>query len=142
MLCCDHVLLHWHNDSIRKHLRIQNLQEVFCVSYKNGNERPILQAPQEVAVAASKSRVVVDDLECLGKDSLPAKVTASSANENAQYLLSSSAYALRKGEGRYQNIMGLVNHVSYGFSNHFSCGIGMFPIFLFEAESSKLHPYG
>ena len=115
----------------------------FSVSHtKNGIERPILQAPLEVAVAASKSRVVIDDLEWLDIDSLPAKVTASSAkgNENAPYLLSSSAYALRKGEGRYQNIMGLVNHVSYGFSNHFSCGIGMFPIFIFEAESVEDTP--
>lgn len=54
--------------------------------------------------------------------------------QSARYLFSPNGYGLRKGEGYYQNVWVLYNQVSYGFSDHFSLGVGTLPIFLFGAD--------
>jgi len=50
-----------------------------------------------------------------------------------KYLISQTAYTLPKGEGYYQNIMALVNLVSYGITDHFSATAGVELISLFQA---------
>ena len=42
-----------------------------------------------------------------------------------------SSYGLRKGEGYYQNSWIFFNQVSYGFSDHFTLGVGFIPLFIF-----------
>lgn len=42
-----------------------------------------------------------------------------------------SGYGLKKGEGYYQNIGIMFNQVSYGFTDNFTMGIGIVPMFLF-----------
>jgi len=42
-----------------------------------------------------------------------------------------SSYGLRKGEGYYQNSWIFFNQVSYGFSDHFTLGVGIIPLFIF-----------
>lgn len=54
---------------------------------------------------------------------------------SSRYFFSPSGYGLRKGEGYYQNAWVLFNQVSYGFTDHFSMGVGMVPSFLFGGES-------
>ena len=44
-----------------------------------------------------------------------------------------SGYGLRKGEGYYQNIWVFFNQASYGFTDNFTLGIGVVPLFLFGA---------
>lgn len=62
-------------------------------------------------------------------------------NTNAgRYLFAPSAYNLRKGEGYYQNIWVFMNQVSYGFTNHFTCGLGVVPFFLFSSEGIEFSP--
>ena len=39
-----------------------------------------------------------------------------------------TGYGLRKGEGYYQNFYLLLNSASYGFTDHFTLGIGVIPI--------------
>lgn len=46
-----------------------------------------------------------------------------------------SGYGLRKGEGYYQNTWILLNQVSYGFSDNFTVGVGLIPLFLFGVTS-------
>ena len=45
-----------------------------------------------------------------------------------------SGYGLRKGEGYYQNIWVFFNQASYGFTDHFTLGVGVVPLFLFASE--------
>lgn len=62
-------------------------------------------------------------------------------NPNAgRYLFAPSAYNLREGEGYYQNIWVFMNQVSYGFTDHFTCGLGIVPLFLFGRESAQYSP--
>lgn len=56
----------------------------------------------------------------------------------ARYFWSPSGYGLKKGEGYYQNIWVFFNQASYGFSDHFSVGIGVVPLFLLGAESTPI----
>jgi hypothetical protein len=51
-------------------------------------------------------------------------------SQAARYFWAPNGYGLRKGEGYYQNVWVLFNQVSYGFTNNFSVGIGMVPLFL------------
>ena len=46
-----------------------------------------------------------------------------------RYIVASSAYNLRKGEGAYENSELFLNQVSYGFTDQFSLGLGFAPIF-------------
>ncbi len=63
------------------------------------------------------------------------------ANPNAtRYLFAPSAYNLRKGEGYYQNTWVFLNQVSYGFTDNFTCGIGVVPLFLFGKEAGQATP--
>ncbi|MFN7119260.1 MAG: hypothetical protein ACK4TA_20845 [Saprospiraceae bacterium] len=48
-----------------------------------------------------------------------------------RYFYGPNGYGLRKGEGYYQNVWVLLNQVSYGFTNNFSLGAGIVPLFLF-----------
>ena len=59
---------------------------------------------------------------------------------SSRYLFAPSAYNLRKGEGYYQNIWIFMNQVSYGFSDRFTCGIGLVPTFLFGGEAAQAMP--
>jgi len=45
-----------------------------------------------------------------------------------------SGYGLKKGQGYYQNTWVLLNQVSYGFTDHFTLGLGLVPTFLFGAR--------
>lgn len=49
-----------------------------------------------------------------------------------RYFYGPNGYGLRKGEGYYQNTWVMFNQVSYGFSDYFSVGTGIIPLFLFE----------
>lgn len=51
---------------------------------------------------------------------------------HSRYLFSPSAFNLKKGEGYYQNIYGVINSVNYGLSDHFTLGVGTEIISLFS----------
>lgn len=50
---------------------------------------------------------------------------------STRYFWGPSGYGLRKGEGYYQNTWVLLNQVSYGFTDNFTLGVGVVPLFLF-----------
>ena len=54
--------------------------------------------------------------------------------ENPQatrYFWGPNGYGLKKGEAYFQNIWILANQASYGFTDHFTLGLGTVPVFLF-----------
>ncbi len=59
---------------------------------------------------------------------------------SSRYLFAPSAYNLRKGEGYYQNTWIFMNQVSYGFTDRFTCGVGLVPTFLFGLEAAQAMP--
>jgi hypothetical protein len=50
--------------------------------------------------------------------------------QSARYFYSPNGYGLEKGSGYYQNTWVMFNQASIGFSNYFSLGLGMMPLFL------------
>lgn len=53
---------------------------------------------------------------------------------STRYFFGPAAYNLYQGEGYYQNSLLLINQVSYGFSDQFSAGVGVIPLFLFGLD--------
>ncbi len=58
--------------------------------------------------------------------------------QSARYFWAPNGYGLKMGEGYYQNYWVLFNQVSYGFTDNFSAGIGMIPLFLFAGTSTPI----
>jgi hypothetical protein len=63
--------------------------------------------------------------------SLLRKRTDAHGIRSGRYFYSPNAYGLRKGEGYYQNVWIFFNQLSYGFTDNFTMGVGMIPLFLF-----------
>jgi len=65
------------------------------------------------------------------------------SNPNStRYLFAPNAYALKKGEGYYQNTWVFMNQVSYGFTNKFTLGLGTVPLFLFgSGTGAEITPF-
>lgn len=58
--------------------------------------------------------------------------------QSSRYFWAPNAYSLKKGEGYYQNIWVLWNQVSYGFTDNFSLGAGIIPLFLFAGTPTPI----
>ena len=56
----------------------------------------------------------------------------------ARYFWQPNGYGLSKGEGYYQNILGLFNQASIGLTNNFSVGIGVVPLFHFSGAPTPV----
>jgi len=56
--------------------------------------------------------------------------------QSTRYFWSPNGYSLKKGEGYYQNVWIMFNQAVYGFTDHFSAGIGVIPAFLFAGSST------
>lgn len=68
----------------------------------------------------------------------PTNVRWSDYLQSSRYFFSPSGYGLRKGDAYYQNVWLLFNQFSMGFSDHFSAGIGLIPLFLFAGAASPV----
>ncbi|MCB0687537.1 MAG: hypothetical protein KDC53_13470 [Saprospiraceae bacterium] len=62
----------------------------------------------------------------------------SSELRSSQYFFTSNAYDLSKGDLYYRNIWVLWNQINYGFTNNFSLGLGIIPLFLFASEVTPI----
>ena len=60
---------------------------------------------------------------------------------STRYLFAPSAYALKKGEGYYQNTLVAFNQVSFGFTDKFTVGLGTMPLFLFNKDAANASPF-
>lgn len=58
--------------------------------------------------------------------------------QDTRYLWAPNGYGLKKGEGYYQNIWVLFNHVSVGVTDNFSLGAGVIPLFLLDGAASPV----
>lgn len=61
--------------------------------------------------------------------------------ENIQatrYYWAPNGYGLKKGEAYYQNMWIFYNQAGYGFSDYFSVGVGMIPLFLFGGAPTPI----
>ncbi len=58
--------------------------------------------------------------------------------QSTRYFWAPNGYGLRKNEGYFQNTWVLFNQASYGFTNNFSVGLGMMPLFLFDGTPTPI----
>ncbi len=58
--------------------------------------------------------------------------------QSSRYFWAPNGYGLKKNEGWYQNIWIFYNQYSYGFTDNFSCGVGLIPLFLFGGTSTPV----
>lgn len=58
--------------------------------------------------------------------------------QDARYFFAPNGYGLRKGEGYYQNTFLFFNQASYGFTNNFTMGLGIVPLFLFDGAPTPV----
>jgi hypothetical protein len=58
--------------------------------------------------------------------------------QSSRYFWAPNGYGLNKGEMWYQNIWIMYNQMSYGFTDYFSCGVGLIPLFLFGGTASPV----
>lgn len=56
--------------------------------------------------------------------------------QSTRYFWAPNGYSLKKGEGYYQNVWIMFNQAVYGFTDHFSGGVGVVPMFLFAGAST------
>lgn len=55
-----------------------------------------------------------------------------------RYFFSPNGFGLKKGEAYYQNTWIFINQASYGFSDNFTLGVGVVPLFLFAGAPSPV----
>jgi hypothetical protein len=55
-----------------------------------------------------------------------------------RYFFGTNGYGLKQGEGYNQNTWILFNQVNYGFTNYFSMGAGIVPLFLFDGAPTPV----
>ncbi|NNE16789.1 MAG: hypothetical protein HKN51_17535 [Saprospiraceae bacterium] len=60
---------------------------------------------------------------------------SASSFQTSRYFFNESAYGLKKGQKMYQNIMGLINTYSYGFSDNFTFNFSTEFVSLFEGRA-------
>ncbi len=58
--------------------------------------------------------------------------------QSTRYFWSPNGFGLKKREGYYQNIWVLWNQVAYGFTDYFSIGGGIIPLFLFAGTETPV----
>ena len=58
--------------------------------------------------------------------------------QSTRYFWAPNGYNLKKGEGYYQNVWILFNQAVYGFTDHFSAGVGTVPLFLFAGTATPV----
>lgn len=58
--------------------------------------------------------------------------------QSTRYFWAPNGYSLKKGEGYYQNVWIMFNQAVYGFTDHFSGGIGVMPLFLFGGAATPV----
>lgn len=103
---------------------------------KEDTEKIILQTDKlgelSIQLTDIKSRTLITGAKKIGDEYWLPNPQAT------RYFWAPNGYGLRKNEGWYQNIWILYNQVSYGFTDYFSCGIGMIPMFLFAGTSTPV----
>lgn len=83
-------------------------------------------------------RLKVLDYEILDKDNFRGGDFYFENPHATRYFYGPNGYGLKKGTGYYQNLWVMFNQVSYGFSDYFSVGTGLIPLFLFAGTPSPV----
>lgn len=86
----------------------------------------------EISIPVVKIKSISEVIQTVGKDG---RYWLDNP-QATRYFWSPNGYSLRKGEGYYQNVWIMFNQVVYGFTDHFSGGIGVVPAFLFAGAST------
>lgn len=117
--------------------------KVYRVGTKDGNEfvgmvkhqtDSLLQISTKKYGVVSIKLIEVDKISEVDEAHLKDGRVWKDNPQDARYFWAANGYGLSKGEGYYQNTWVLFNQVSYGFTDYFSCGVGIIPTFFFGGD--------
>ncbi len=77
-------------------------------------------------------------INVIEKDRIKEGVISYGDLHSSRYFCSSNGYGLKKGNAYYQNMWIFYNQFGYGFTNNFSVGAGIIPLFLFAGAPSPV----
>ncbi len=83
-------------------------------------------------------RLKIMDYEILDEEKLKGGDFYFENSHATRYFYGPNGYGLKKGTGYYQNLWVMFNQVSYGFSDYFSLGTGLIPLFLFAGTPTPV----
>jgi hypothetical protein len=121
-------------DSSKNRIETVDGNEYIGVILEQTNEKIRLKTDNlgEITIAASQIKKITPVNQVLAKDG-----TYWLDNPQAtRYFWAPNGYNLKQGEGYYQNVWVFFNQAVYGFTDHFSAGIGIVPLFLFAGTST------
>ncbi len=126
----------------QNYLQAQEIQEdtLVRIEMKDGNEFiGTIESESESEVVLKTERLGLitikrEDIRSV-KEIPPEHIVSgeywSPNPQSGRHFWSPTGYGLKQGEGYYQNLWVLFNQISYGFSDNFSIGVGIVPLFLF-----------
>jgi len=121
--------------------------EVTVVKTRDGNEfmgKITFEDDQKIVFLTEKfGEVTIRKIDILSLETVKSSriVDGNLWADNPQstrYFFGPNGYALKKGEGYYQNVWVFFNQVSVGLSENFSLSVGMVPLFLFAGTATPV----
>jgi len=121
--------------------------EIWQVNTKDGNQfigHIVSETADTVSLKTTNLGVLkISRIDISSMEIIPENQTTSDKtnpywprnHHSTRHFFGPNAYTLKKGEGYYQNTLVLLNHVSYGFTDRFTIGAGIIPVFLLGSDA-------
>ena len=96
----------------------------------------IFQSDQLGEIHIQRARI--KEIHPIEKDKIKDGTYWFESPQATRYFYSPNGYALKKGEGYYQNVWVLFNSLAFGITDHVSFGAGLVPLFLFAGAPTPV----
>lgn len=125
----------------------QDTTKLYKIEMNDGNEFVgyIIQKNSETILLKTTSlgRININQkdvakISVISRDRIKDGVVSYGELHASRYFCSSNGYGLKQGNAYYQNMWIFYNQFGYGFTNNFSVGAGIVPLFLFAGASSPV----
>ena len=128
--------------SVKKELtHIETIDGNDFIGKITSEDEQVVKMSTEKFGEISISKADIKRRELVGKEQLVDNNYWFANSNSTRYLFAPNAYALKKGEGYYQNTWVFMNQVSYGFTDKFTVGMGTIPLFLFGSGIARATPF-
>jgi hypothetical protein len=122
----------------KKLTRIRTTDENEYIGEKISEDKETIIIKTETLGEIKIKKSIIDKVEEVSSDQLSEGKFLIENAHSSRYFWAPNGFGLKKGEGYYQNTWVLLNQVSYGFTDHFTVGVGTIPLFLFSSSAGVL----